>query len=139
MNSVPVTTMRKILYLAVLGLSATGIARADELNMQPVAAQPPAETAPAAEAPATTAATETAPAPTMLPKRGSRMAQVAKQFGEPKEKHAPVGGHQPKHPPITRWDYDAFSVFFEHGTVIDTVVPSRLTPVKTTEGLQHAK
>jgi hypothetical protein len=52
------------------------------------------------------------------PKRGMSMAQVQKSFGEPRERHATVGT-----PPITRWDYDHFAVFFEKDLVIDSVVP----------------
>jgi len=28
----------------------------------------------------------------------------------------------PLHPPITRWDYDGYSVFFENSTVLHSVV-----------------
>jgi hypothetical protein len=52
------------------------------------------------------------------PKRGMSMAQVQKHFGEPRERHPTVGT-----PPITRWDYDHFAVFFEKDLVIDAVVP----------------
>jgi hypothetical protein len=48
---------------------------------------------------------------------------VSKQFGEPQTQHPPVGGSSPKRPPITRWDYPGFSVFFENNHVVDTVVP----------------
>ena len=50
------------------------------------------------------------------PKRGSTMTDVEKHFGAPVEKHATVGT-----PPITRWDYSGFSVFFEHDRVIHAV------------------
>jgi hypothetical protein len=50
------------------------------------------------------------------PKRGSTMSEVEKHFGAPVEKHATVG-----QPPITRWDYAGFSVFFEHDRVIHAV------------------
>jgi hypothetical protein len=53
------------------------------------------------------------------PKRGSTMAEVEKHFGAPAEKHATVG-----QPPITRWDYSGFSVFFEHDRVIHAVATS---------------
>jgi hypothetical protein len=53
------------------------------------------------------------------PKRGSTMAEVEKHFGSPAEKHATVG-----QPPITRWDYAGFSVFFEHDRVIHSVATS---------------
>jgi hypothetical protein len=53
------------------------------------------------------------------PKRGSTMSDVEKHFGTPVEKHATVG-----QPPITRWDYSGFSVFFEHDRVIHAVANS---------------
>jgi hypothetical protein len=53
------------------------------------------------------------------PKRGSTMAEVEKHFGAPAEKHPTVG-----QPPITRWDYSGFSVFFEHDRVIHSVATS---------------
>lgn len=51
------------------------------------------------------------------PRRGSTMTQVEAKFGAPVTKHDAVG-----RPPITRWDYQGFSVFFEHDRVIDSVV-----------------
>jgi outer membrane protein assembly factor BamE (lipoprotein component of BamABCDE complex) len=51
------------------------------------------------------------------PKRGSTMSEVEKHFGAPTTRHATVG-----QPPITRWDYQNFSVFFEHDRVIHAVV-----------------
>lgn len=53
------------------------------------------------------------------PKRGVTMTQVEAKFGAPVTKHDAVGS-----PPITRWDYAGFSVFFEHDRVIDSVVTS---------------
>jgi hypothetical protein len=56
------------------------------------------------------------------PKRGLTMDQVEKQFGAPATRHPSVGGSSQAQPPITRWDYSGFSVFFEHDRVIDSVV-----------------
>ena len=53
------------------------------------------------------------------PKRGFSMSQVEAKFGAPVTKHDAVGS-----PPITRWDYASFSVFFEHDRVIDSVATS---------------
>jgi hypothetical protein len=53
------------------------------------------------------------------PRRGSTMGDVEKKFGAPVNRHPTVG-----QPPITRWDYSGFSVFFEHDRVIDAVVTS---------------
>ena len=54
---------------------------------------------------------------TPTPHRGSTMADVEKRFGAPATRHATVG-----EPPITRWDYNGFAVFFERDRVIDAVV-----------------
>jgi len=59
------------------------------------------------------------PSSTPQPARGALMKTVEKQFGAPAEKHPTVGK-----PPITRWDYPNFSVFFEGDRVIDSVVTS---------------
>jgi hypothetical protein len=53
------------------------------------------------------------------PARGSTMTTVEKKFGAPVTRHPTVGA-----PPITRWDYAGFSVFFERDRVIDAVVTS---------------
>ena len=50
------------------------------------------------------------------PKRGITMAQVEARFGAPVTRRPTVG-----QPPITRWDYPGFSVFFEHDRVIHAV------------------
>lgn len=51
-----------------------------------------------------------------FPSRGMSMNQVAKSYGEPKRRKAPVGD-----PPITRWEYDSFIVYFEYKHVIHSV------------------
>ena len=60
-----------------------------------------------------------APANVPQPAPGSLMKTVEKQFGAPATRHPTVGK-----PPITRWDYPNFSVFFEGDRVIDSVVTS---------------
>ena len=57
------------------------------------------------------------------PARGMHMSQVEARFGAPVTKHAAVGK-----PPITRWDYAAFSVFFEYDHVIHAVTAPSATP-----------
>ena len=57
-----------------------------------------------------------------VPKRGLTMNDVEKHFGAPVARHPAVGGASAQQPPITRWDYNGFSVFFEHDRVIDSVV-----------------
>jgi len=51
-----------------------------------------------------------------IPQQGSSQQQVLASFGKPVKRHATVG-----QPPITRWDYQSFSVYFEHNTVINSV------------------
>ena len=50
------------------------------------------------------------------PTRGMSQARVEQEFGRPNAKQAAVGD-----PPISRWDYAAFVVFFEHDRVIHSV------------------
>jgi hypothetical protein len=50
------------------------------------------------------------------PKAGMSMDRVESAYGAPAEKHAAVGN-----PPITRWDYPGFSVYFEQDKVIHAV------------------
>ena len=50
------------------------------------------------------------------PPRGTSMAAVEARFGAPAERHAPVG-----QPPITRWVYPSFVVFFEYSHVVHAV------------------
>ena len=110
--------MRKNLLMMCLPLvAATFAVQADSVEM-------PAET-PAA-----------APAPTTLPARGVNMKAVSQQFGAPSKKYAAVGGGRATHPPITRWDYPGFSVFFERSRVIKAVVPGQPPELRNTEQLQ---
>ena len=74
-----------------------------------------------------------------LPSKGQEMNSVAKEFGEPKVKYPAVGGGQPRQPPITRWDYEDFSVFFEHSHVVDAVIPDRPSEIHHKDELQPAQ
>ena len=58
------------------------------------------------------------------PKRGTTMGDVEKHFGAPVTRHPTVGGASAHQPPITRWDYNGFSVFFERDRVVDSVATS---------------
>lgn len=53
----------------------------------------------------------------MRPSRGMTMEQVKAMYGEPVKAHPWVG-----EPPITRWDYPEYSVFFEHQYVLESVL-----------------
>lgn len=57
------------------------------------------------------------PAGIPRPSRGMNMDSVKQRFGEPVTAFAAVG-----EPPITRWDYQGYSVYFEHDLVLSTVV-----------------
>ncbi len=65
-----------------------------------------------------------------LPERGMHMEAVEARFGAPLEKRAPVGGGHPQRPPITRWVYPEFSVYFEHDHVVDAVL-NRASPLES--------
>jgi hypothetical protein len=58
-----------------------------------------------------------------VPPRGISMAQVEQRYGAPAERLAAVG-----QPPITRWVYPSFVVFFEGSTVIHAVASSAAKP-----------
>lgn len=53
---------------------------------------------------------------TERPKRGSSMASVEARFGAPTTRSNAVGK-----PPITRWDYASFAVYFEYDHVLHSV------------------
>ena len=93
--------MRKTLLAACILATALGYstARAESLQM--------------ADAPA---------AQTQMggPSRGMSMAQVEARFGSPTDKLAAVGN-----PPITRWVYPGFTVYFEGQHVIHAVTTAR--------------
>ncbi len=80
--------------LIALLLAAWGLAGADTLQMQG----------------ATTIADDGRPT------RGMTQARVESRFGAPVSVKAPVGD-----PPITRWEYPEFIVYFEYDKVIHAV------------------
>ncbi len=51
------------------------------------------------------------------PVRGMSMDSVEQQFGSPTAKHSPVGD-----PPISRWEYNGFVVYFEYDRVLHAVM-----------------
>lgn len=52
-----------------------------------------------------------------VPKKSATMSQVRAQYGDPMAESAAVG-----EPPITRWEYPGYIVYFEHQHVITTVL-----------------
>lgn len=51
------------------------------------------------------------------PRQGLNMAAVRQQFGEPAQQVAAVG-----EPPISRWEYTGFTVYFENNLVLHSVI-----------------
>lgn len=85
--------LRRISLVALL-LATGGVAGADTLDMQGVAA----------------------PGSDGRPTRGMSQASVEAEYGAPASVKAPVGD-----PPITRWEYADFIVYFEYDKVIHAV------------------
>jgi hypothetical protein len=52
-----------------------------------------------------------------LPPHGMSMSKVSAHYGKPVEEAPAVGN-----PPITKWIYDQYTVYFEHQHVIHAVV-----------------
>lgn len=56
---------------------------------------------------------------TVHPARGMTMAKVESLFGAPVKRLPAVG-----QPPISRWEYQGFVVYFEHDKVVHAVIKS---------------
>lgn len=52
-----------------------------------------------------------------LPRNGQTTGEVESRYGSPESRNSPVGD-----PPITRWVYDRWSVYFEYDRVLYTVI-----------------
>ena len=89
--------MRKRIHVAIGLLAAVGATLAQAQNLEMT--DPPASTTNVAG-----------------PSRGLSMAQVESRFGEPSQRVAAVGA-----PPISRWVYPQFVVYFEGSYVIHAV------------------
>jgi hypothetical protein len=59
---------------------------------------------------------ESAPA-IQTPRNGVNMDSVRQQYGDPISEGAAIGD-----PPITRWEYKGFSVYFEYDLVLHSVI-----------------
>lgn len=60
--------------------------------------------------------TTSAPVAMSTPARGMSMTEVEARYGAPTQRYAAVG-----QPPITRWVYPSFVVYFEHSHVVHAV------------------
>lgn len=84
-----------LVAVAAVALTALAVpARADEVRVEPVTDRS-----------------------MTTPPRGMTMDRVRDRFGTPAEQRPPVGD-----PPITRWEYDRFVVYFEYQYVLHSVV-----------------
>ncbi|MEJ8568187.1 hypothetical protein [Elongatibacter sediminis] len=52
-----------------------------------------------------------------VPENGMTKAQVEARYGAPSDRHAAVGD-----PPISQWEYERWSVYFEYDRVLFTVL-----------------
>src|SRR5678816_619197 len=99
----PRVIARKVAVLAFAGaalaVTSAAYARADQLEI---------------------AAPQAAPAD--MPARGMSMNNVQSRFGAPSQKLAAIG-----QPPITRWEYPSYVVYFEYDHVIHSVVKHPLS------------
>ncbi len=85
---------RAVMFFMTLALLASAPLSADVLLLDSIQSAPAVET----------------------PRRGISMNKVRQQYGDPMAQHGAVGD-----PPISRWDYNGFSVFFEHDLVLHSV------------------
>jgi hypothetical protein len=56
------------------------------------------------------------------PASGMSMDKVEAKYGAPSRRVPAVGGGTTAQPPITRWEYPGFVVYFENDRVVHTVV-----------------
>lgn len=66
-----------------------------------------------------------------LPGRGLSMAEVERRWGAPLEKLPTAGGDAPRHPPINRWRYRGYTVYFERNRVIHSVADTAAASPKS--------
>ena len=86
---------RYVLLFLTLTLIASGPASADVLLIDGIKSAPVIQT----------------------PRNGLSMAQVRQQFGEPAQEVPAVG-----EPPISRWEYTGYTVYFENDLVLHSVI-----------------
>lgn len=72
--------------------------------------------------------------PSGMPARGSTMDQVKKAYGNPLQILGPSGEVTKSRPPITRWVYKNYIVYFENNRVIHSAKPRSLEIIKFLDG-----
>ena len=112
--------MKATFWLTCLLTAAiAGPTNADVLEMPaptPLEPEMPGSEMPADEMPAPEATPESGTFTVTLPGRGMTKDQVEERFGSPPEKVESVG-----EPPISRWVYSSFTVYFEYDHVVHAV------------------
>jgi hypothetical protein len=93
-------TMKTAALTLALAMVLPGIGQADVLLLDAIQASPPNSSS-----------------GLVRPQRGETMNEVYAGFGEPTSVRDAIGD-----PPISRWVYPQYTVYFEHQTVIDVVV-----------------
>ena len=96
------------LFLFVFCFSLNGFANGDVLLLKAIQQEPPNTL-------------KGLPRPT----RGMKMEEVRKVFGEPLSATKAIGN-----PPIIRWKYQGYVVYFEDKFVIDTVMEKPIAQAK---------
>jgi hypothetical protein len=86
---------RLVLLFLTLTLIASGPASADVLLIDSIESAPAMQT----------------------PRNGLSMTQVREQFGDPAQEVPAVG-----EPPISRWEYTGYTVYFEDDLVLHSVI-----------------
>jgi hypothetical protein len=86
---------RSVLLFLTLALIASGPASADVLLIDSIESAPAMQT----------------------PRNGLSMTQVRQQFGDPAQEVPAVG-----EPPISRWEYTGYTVYFEDDLVLHSVI-----------------
>lgn len=99
---------RMLPLFTAISLSMATTLQAETLEMPTESASPVSTPTPAASGYSVT-----------LPGRGMNMTQVEEKFGPPLEKLPEVGD-----PPISRWEYSNFTVYFEYQFVINSILNS---------------
>ena len=99
MKRIVATTFLRLAVAACLSIASFSIS-ADTLLIDAIYQAPPND-----------------PSGLLRPTNGHSMKMVLAKFGQPNERMAPVGN-----PPITRWIYDEFTVYFEHKLVVNSAV-----------------
>ncbi|MEJ2686752.1 MAG: hypothetical protein P8124_05985 [Gammaproteobacteria bacterium] len=92
---------RPLLLAALVALASTTLVHADVLSLGKAVKEAPPNK----------------PSGLLRPTNAMTMQEVAKKFGPPQKKLPAVGK-----PPITRWVYPRYTVYFENNLVIYSVV-----------------